>query len=756
MALGTSRGAWIAVALLGAVSVALVLSGQETGHARSGIGMVHDWSHRHVVFSNPTTIEQGMRVRQDPRFWQQHFRRNVQQALPAGEAAADTRLDEQEDRSGLGDDWLGDLFRWKRRRHNRPSPPNTLKRDWATSLGPNATVGAGNYPAKFSFDISSANCGSATQPDFVVFNTSVQGSSTQASIVAFDNLYSGCGGTVPKTYWSYNTGGAVVTSVVLSLDGSQIAFVQTPSGSTNANLVLLKWKPTTDSATSTTPDVPSVVATASQYPTCTTPCMVKLPFSGGANDTNSSPFYDYTNDALYVGDDNGSLHKFQPVFRTGVPAEVGSPWPVLVASGLKLTSPVFDGVSGRVFVGSSFNGSTGTQLFGVNAQTGAIPGTSSSLGKGVGIVDGPIVDSSAGKVYAFVGADNSTGAAGSQCFQGGSPCAAVYQFAANFTSGSGIEAKVSTGGNGPGPFKMYNGTFDNAYFTSSDSTGTLYVCGNITGIATLYRISVNAGVMSTTSLGGFPFASAAAPGNLSCGPLTEIFNSNQNSGANSGGPAGTDKLFVSTVGPGTTNPCFNNGTGGCILDLAITAWRPGTIYSLGQEILDTNLNIQVVTSGGLSGATQPTWPSPGSGGSIFTVDGSVQWVFKEGLGITGSPIWSALTSEPQGTFIVDPNGNTEVQTSNFLPVTGVLQPTWPTTIGVQTTDGTAHWVNAGPVDNFYLPVAGGTSGSVVDNTVPAGTLGGASQMYFSPLSPGFGTCGAGNGCAVQASQSKLN
>ncbi len=53
-----------------------------------------------------------------------------------------------------------------------PPPRNTLKRDWSISLGPNATVGAGNYPAKFSFDITTANCGNAAQPDFVVFNTS--------------------------------------------------------------------------------------------------------------------------------------------------------------------------------------------------------------------------------------------------------------------------------------------------------------------------------------------------------------------------------------------------------------------------------------------------------------------------------------------------------------------------------------------------------------------------------------------------------
>jgi hypothetical protein len=67
------------------------------------------------------------------------------------------------------------------------------------------------------FDMSTANCGAAPQSDFVVFNTSVNGTSTQASVVAYENLYSGCGGNVPSTYWAYNTGGSVVTSVALSL-----------------------------------------------------------------------------------------------------------------------------------------------------------------------------------------------------------------------------------------------------------------------------------------------------------------------------------------------------------------------------------------------------------------------------------------------------------------------------------------------------------------------------------------------------------
>jgi len=134
------------------------------------------------------------------------------------------------------------------------------------------------------------SCGGDPQPDFVAFNTSVPGSATQASLVAFDNLYSGCSGTVPATYRAYNTGGTVQTSTVLSLNGAQLAFVQSNAG--QARLVLLKWQAST-TATSTNPS-PITVVSASQYPNCTIPCMTTLAFSGGANDTNSSPFYDYS------------------------------------------------------------------------------------------------------------------------------------------------------------------------------------------------------------------------------------------------------------------------------------------------------------------------------------------------------------------------------------------------------------------------------------------------------------------------------
>ncbi len=754
MQLNSSRILASGVGLVGMVTVAFLMWAQEPSPKHARIALPQDWSHRHVVFSNPTTLEQSLRVKQDARFWHQWYLRNVRQVVPAEESAFDESRESDENLPWADGDWFG-WFGWFHRRHHRPTPRNLLKRDWSISLGPNASVGAGNYPAKFSFDTTTANCASAASPDFVVFNTGIA-TSSQASIVAYDNLYSGCtGGTVPTTYWSYNTGGAVVTSVTLSLDGSQVAFIQTPTASTHANLVLLKWTPTSDGATSTTPDHINIAA-ASAYSTCTLPCMTLLPFSGSANDTLSSPFYDYANDALYVGDDSGSLHKFHPVFGPGTPAEVGSPWPVLIGGGFnKLSSPVLDSLSGNVFVGTAFNGSSGAQLFSINSSSGTIIGTSSQLGVGNGLVDGPVVDSSAGQVYAFVGSDNSTGSAGSTCNGSGHPCAAVYQFTTGFTSGLGIEAKVSDGGNGTGTFTMHIGAFDNAYYTSANSTGSLYVCGNLTGIARLFRVSVSGGVMSTTAFPGPNLASILSPGSLPCGPVTEVFNPNQNSGINSGGPTGTDKIFVSTTGPGTTNPCFNNGTGGCILDFPVTTWQASKIYSVGQEILDSNLNIQVVVVGGFSGGTTPGWGMPGSA-SLYTFDGSVEWVWKEGLGTVGVSIgWAANSNNPQGWTILDSNMNLEVVT-NSSGKTGTMQPAWPNGIGSQTGDGTEIWVNVGPLDSFFLTVAGGTSGIVVDNTVSSGTLAGGSQVYFSPLSLGFGTCGPTNGCAVQASQAGLN
>ena len=68
------------------------------------------------------------------------------------------------------------------------------------------------------------------------------GTSGQATILAYNQIYTSCGSSgYPEVMWSYNTGdGAVVrTSPVLSMDGTQVAFIQ--RSGTAASLVILKW-----------------------------------------------------------------------------------------------------------------------------------------------------------------------------------------------------------------------------------------------------------------------------------------------------------------------------------------------------------------------------------------------------------------------------------------------------------------------------------------------------------------------------------
>ena len=93
---------------------------------------------------------------------------------------------------------------------------------------------------------------------------------------------------------------------MLSANGDQVAFVQSSGGV--ASLVLLKWSSAVSVGTPGAPTAPTSVALAA-YRACTAPCMTVAAFSGNPDDTISSPYYDYANDNLYVGADDGTLTK---------------------------------------------------------------------------------------------------------------------------------------------------------------------------------------------------------------------------------------------------------------------------------------------------------------------------------------------------------------------------------------------------------------------------------------------------------------
>ena len=633
-------------ALLVAV-ILLALFGTRGIHAGNDpVPVVTDWSHHHMVFSPPRSWAQRFRLAGNIRYQQQVARQNLEQ------------------RSILPDPW-----RWSR----APERPDELQGLWEMNLGSGAKVGAGQFPAKYTFDpAATPNCGSAATPDYVVYNTSLAGSGTQATVVAFDNLYATtCGGTVPNTYWAYNTGStdSVVTSVALSRDGTQVAFMQqVPSGA--AQLVLLKWVAspatvTTDKATisngSTTvnlttgtitqayvgmqisgagippndtiasfvtgttftlataatangtaeninisaetaalPGVPPTVTNAN-YHACTAPCMTTITlndaYSADAasfhSDTYSAPFYDYATDVLYVGDDDGYLHRFYPVFNA-TPAEtcanLSGTVPVCATTYANfpahmattpLSSPVFDQNTGRVFIfstycettvtapcqtdsgGSTSGGSgpkvhaicdlvapptcsslgTATASGGLGPSTGGCSG--GTTGNGVNmIVDAPIVNSTDDTLYVVVAQD-------------GNGHSALIQFPTNYAAnacgnnGTTFE-EVTLGTGSTNGLRAFQGDFDNAFY--SGSPGHMYVCGNAGGSPTLYQISIPASGTITN-----PTTATTGPvltnTTTACSPVTEFYNS-----------ATAEYIFMSISATGTTAPgiCTASSTG-CIV-----------------------------------------------------------------------------------------------------------------------------------------------------------------------------------------------
>jgi hypothetical protein len=708
---GTSaRFLRLGVSLSGLVVLGWVLTGQAARPARRGIPLPTDWTHSHVIFTQPGSEEQAGLMDQDPRYWQQLYRQGQAQVLTP----------EVSDR--IASD----------------SASNVPGGSWPQTLGGSAAPGATNYPAKFSFTTATANCGSAATPDYVVYTTGVIGSAAQASVVAFDNIYSGCTGTVPSVYWAYNTGGLILTSPVLSLDGTQVAFAQTSGSPTGqAGLVLLKWKASA-SQTVTSPGTPTLVTNA-LYRACTAPCMTQIFLHDGlgvaVDDRTSSPYYDYSNDIVWVGGANGWLHKLTHIFLSGTPTEVstgGFPVQVKPSNPTVLSNPVYDPISKNVFVGDA-----GGYLYRVPSATGSTATASAKLDFGAGLVDAPILDVTNGLIYVFSSSDGTTNCSSVAC-------TAVFQLSTTFASGAtGNKVLVGTSvasGNTPNP--LYIGGFDSTYHGSVGATGNLYVCGNTGGSPILYRVPITTGVFGVSS-----GIAALTPGGIksACSPVTDFLNTNASPGA-------TERVFFSAAKAGSPAACSLKG---CAMNFVDTPWKASTHFSVGQEILvlrksSNTTFIQTAITAGTTGSTIPVWPPNASN---QTIDGTVVWLNQGFTTVTALQGWLALHTFPNFGRIIDSNNNVEV-----LPGTGISGasvPTWSTVIGGKTIDGTAIWTNAGPWPNAALQESTGTGGFIIDNIVTSGTLAGASQVYFFTL--GSQTCGtSGTGaCAVQASQSAL-
>jgi len=535
---------FVGVTLLAAASFPRVVLGQGAPPVHVGgaeiTGIPEDWSHRHVVFSDPGAEqeaiqggrhEQWQTVVNDPRYVMQQLRKN---APVQGPAAVDAEYRARWDSEAGGvrtplETSADDPFAFGGiQRRERPNPFNrrikepAIQKDWNMSLG-GTGLAAGHYPAKYS----TLGTTGATCSDYVVFPTGAAGATTQATIVAFNNLYVGTGGcaaTNPTVYWAYNTGtGATANlSPVLSLDGSQVAFVQTSGGT--ASLVILKMAASGGTVGAPTFGTGAGLVSNANYRGCTAPCYTTL--SLGAADTNSAPFYNYSGnnaDKLFVGDNTGHMHVMTGVFN-GTPGidPGGSGWPLTVSSATidgtgfssaALNSPVYDSISQNIFVGDA---SGFLHQFQGLGSPGTVH-TSSQMECGTGGLSDPaIVDSTSENVYAFIG-DGCSATPGPSYvnrFTAGTTIATFGQNNADFGN---------AGTNDTGTVQRA-GTFDDQYFASSGASGNMYSCVN----GRVYQIPMNSttGLNGTTAVTPNTFGTVVPNGQVAdtaaCSPVTEF------------------------------------------------------------------------------------------------------------------------------------------------------------------------------------------------------------------------------------------
>ena len=647
----------VAAALLVSFAIAPVRAQQPAADGRNQLDLdylnqplVEDWSTRHVIFSNPGTLEDARRngkeenwwgVVTDPRYRMQWVKRY---ALWAGSKAAgrpdlssapqfepDNGLDGGRERGG-GVKWAGE---WRER--------SKLHGDWSVAIGtssasPSQSVATDMFPAKFTFAplIGPPNCAA----DFVVYPVA-NSASANANVLGVNNLYSGtCSGTVPTVLFAYNIGtGSVQTSPSLSLDGTKVMFIESLSTGSYLHILTLDKSGNAGCATpisaSTTPcngtaynaavpacTVNTITTAGANGPSSTTttkPCsynaavdnriLIYANGNSGPMITRSSPFVDYKNDLAYLGDDNGNLHKFTSVFGIfgGTPAEVtiSGYWPactgsysIFCGSAPVLSSPVVDGCSNSTSNSSCPGAVYGSGVMVIGGSTGTLYGDPTSYGgyaglAGIGgynfttktvtvdstILDAPILDSTQEKI--FVAGNAGTGGNSSSMVLtqiGLSTTASTSTSGTPFVSGSTVTVPMGATG-----ADAYDGTFDNAYFTSTGGTGYMYFCGSLSGAATpkLLRVGITNGTMSSTAdTASFQLVSTGSTGtSYDCTPLTEFFNTT----------SGIDYLFLGVKNNGAPSACTSGSA--CVMSFSLptTYSTPGSSVAFPAVVAATTI-----------------------------------------------------------------------------------------------------------------------------------------------------------------------
>jgi len=557
-----------------ALAVTASIFGQAFRQPDGRIPMMTDWSTKHVIYTSGFTSKQVEKMRDDPRLYYSWLMQGHAPSMAS--AAVDTSATDIE----------------SSKRRPAPAP----HRDWAFSLG-TGTVAQNMSPAKYSYDI---NATPSCTNDYAVYGLNVAGSTSgQANLVGLNNLYAGSSPTGicssgPSVYFAYNvttqTSGKVLTSPLISEDGKKIIFVE--SYSTGSVLHVLLWN-SSDGGTVSKAVAPT--NTAANIGACTAgaSCLVSIALGSNAN-TNSSPFYDYADDIVYVGDDGGQLYKVTLVLNSGTPVVTK----LSTALSTKLTGPVYDFNSTLVFVGGA-NGKLyavvpGTMALAAHSSI-QVGDTSCSSGTANGfqnnsLVDAPIVDSTNGIVFetATTGADGTHTVVVQASTTGtNSPTGTSWTATETAEVGEG-----DSGCDSGSAFPSHSPAFDNTYYTTPAS-GYLFACGRETSTSSpeLWSVSFTTGpLMKTATALGTTVIKAT--NHAECSPLTEFDNTNTGAdylflGEGLSGSFGSlygftvnnsTGLVTAISGSPISYPEANGGTSGIIIDNVSNLGQASSLY----------------------------------------------------------------------------------------------------------------------------------------------------------------------------------
>jgi hypothetical protein len=493
-------------------------------------GGPQDWSNQHAIYTRNGSLEDMLKLRDEPRFLNSIFLHSTQRSQTGQPAIGAGQQQELRPFAPLDPP------------PNRPSAPRRNKHskvDWSVSLGPTAGMALGESPAVYTYNYSTPSCS-----DFEVYTinaTATTGTPGQANLVGLTNLYTNgagtgfCSGTGPSFLFSYaiGTGGSPL-SPVLSLDGTKVAWIENRTATTSF-LHITKW--VANQGTSATWPVAvtgtflngactpagtscddAIAYTASTYPGC--------PVAFTAGNGHSDLYVNYPTDSAFISANNGLLYHIKDIFSATVSPTVDFCIPVNATfettPSSAMSGPVYDPLLNRLFITDSEK----IYAYAVNAST-VTPNFSLIASYTYGNVlsnynyqtgPGPLLDVFNGYVYVF-----STYDANGKT--------SVTQLPTSLASAVPVTlGPKSTNAN---RFLFY-GAFDNNYFNFGPAYGTnpastLYSCGTDSTTTTaqdLFAISFN-------PLTGLANATPAMSNNKNvnpggnnglCSPITEFYD----------------------------------------------------------------------------------------------------------------------------------------------------------------------------------------------------------------------------------------